>query len=124
MNLFESIQNHQDVCEDVYRLMLDWNRTLKAGTASSEDAAIVAQRSMIRVLDISLARVRRCSEASGPLSAEERVAVERCQRTVMKALLLDRENEQLLLKSAMLRPPAPVAPKPNQQHLARLYARH
>ena len=34
-------------------------------------------------------------------SAEMRVAMEKVQQTILKALLLDRENEQLLLRSTI-----------------------
>jgi len=38
--------------------------------------------------------------------------------------LLDRENEQLLLKNSMIRRPPTIAPKPSAGSLAAAYSRH
>jgi hypothetical protein len=124
MNLLESIQTHHDICEEIYAAMLDLNRVFKAGTATPDETILDRQRGMIGVLERSLAGMRRAAESEDRRTPEVRVALERCQRTVMKALLLDRENEQLLLKNAMVRPTPAPAPKPSPNHLARVYARH
>lgn len=124
MNLLETIQKHHEVCEEIYRVMLDLNRTLKTGAATPEDSILDRQRTMLGTLERSLSEIRAHGASGETRVPQVRAAMERCQRTVMKALLLDRENEQLLLKNAMVRPAPPAAPKPSHDRLARLYARH
>ncbi len=121
MSLLRSLQKHYDVCEELYRVMLDLNRSLKTGAQSPEDILLSRQRNALKDLESALADLR---SQTGTPTAETRASLEKCQRTVMKALLLDRENEQLLLKNSMPRIQTPVAPKPSAGVLARAYARH
>jgi len=124
MTLLESLLTHTHVCEEMYRLMLELNRTLKAGTQTPDAALLDRKRAALATLESSLAELKSLGESRESTSAELRSAMEKCQRTILKALLLDRENEQLLLKNAMVRPgpSAPVKPAPG--HLARLYGKH
>lgn len=124
MTLLESLQTHTDVCEEMYRLMLELNRTLKAGTQTPDAALLERKRAALTTLESSLAELKSYGERRSAPSAEQRGAMEKCQRTILKALLLDRENEQLLLKNAMVRPPAVAPAKPAPGHLAKLYGKH
>lgn len=123
MNLIESLQNHAAVCEQIYRLMLDLNRVLKEGAAAPEPALLDRQRSALATLERSLAQLRSVGGRSTPPSAEARAALEKCQRTILKALLLDRENEQLLHKNALPRARASAPLKPSPALLAKLYGK-
>jgi hypothetical protein len=122
MSLLQSLQKHHEACEDLYRVMLDLNRSLKTGAQTPEDILLARQRAALAQLDSTLSEIRNRTTGSAPL--ETRAALERCQRSIMKTLLLDRENEQLLLKNSMVRAPQQVAPKPSANLLARAYARH
>ncbi len=121
MSLLQSLQKHHDACEDLYRVMLDLNRSLKTGAQTPEDILLARQRAALAQLDSTLSEIR---NRTGSAPQETRAALERCQRSIMKTLLLDRENEQLLLKNSMARAPQQVAPKPSANLLARAYARH
>ena len=101
--------------------MLDLNRSLKSGVQKPDDALLARQRTALSSLDRALTEIR---SQSGSATPETRATLERCQRTIMKALLLDRENEQLLLKNSMVRPPQMAAPKPSAGRLARVYGQH
>jgi hypothetical protein len=124
MTLLESLGTHIAVCEEIYRLMLDLNRTLKAGTQVPEAALLDRQRAALATLENSLAQVRSFGGQPGATSADLRGAMEKCQRTILKALLLDRENEQLLLKNSMIRPRPAAPPKAAPGQLAKIYGKH
>ena len=124
MNLLETLQAHTEVCEEMYRLMLALNRTLKGGTQLPDSLFLDRQRAGLATLDHSLAELRSHSGRAGQTSAELRSIMEKCQRTILKALLLDRENEQLLLKNAMVRPRSAAPPRTAPGHLAKIYGKH
>jgi hypothetical protein len=124
MTLLDSLQTHTEVCEEMYRLMLELNRMLKAGTQTPDADLLERKRAALATLETSLADLKSCGERRGGTSPDQRRAMEKCQRTILKALLLERENEQLLLKNAMVRPPVVAPAKPAPGHLAKLYGKH
>ena len=92
MTLLESLETHTAVCDETYRLMLDLNRSLKAGTKTPDTAHLDRQRAAVATLESSLAQVR--NAASGLRRPSLRIVrstmPRKCQRTILKALLLDR----------------------------------
>ena len=124
MTLLDSLQKHTEVCEEMYRLMLELNRTLKAGTSTPDAALLDRKRAALATLESSLAELKSLGGRREGASAEDRSAMEKCQRTILKAMLLDRENDQLLLKNAMVRPPVAAPAKPAPGHLAKIYGKH
>ena len=124
MPLLETLQHHTDVCEEMYRLMVELNRILKTGTPTPDAALLERKRTALTTLEASLAELKSFGERRESTSPEQRSAMEKCQRTILKALLLDRENEQLLLKNAMPRNRASVPAKPAASHLAKIYHKH
>jgi len=116
--------------------MLEENRLLKAAaatTAAGGDGASVAplgdefldqKRAGLKRLESTLATLRTLNESPAGLSAQNRATIQKSQQIVLKALLLDRENEQLLLKSTM--PPRRDIPqaRPTLNQVRRLYQRH
>lgn len=124
MNILESLQTHTDVCEEMYRLMLELNRTLKSSAPLPDALLLDRQRAGLATLGHSLTELQSHGGRVGSTSAALRGTMEKCQRTILKALLLDRENEQLLLKQAMVRPRAAAPARPAPGHLAKLYGKH
>jgi hypothetical protein len=60
------------------------------------------KRSLLSALDDSLQNMRQRSAADGPVkNMTVRKAAARAQQVILRAMLLDRENEQLLLKHAL-----------------------
>ena len=113
MTLLESLQTHTEACEEMYRLMLELNRTLKTGTANSgRRAARPANGRARHAREFPRRAEDRPAKAAAARPPSNAAAMEKCQRTILKALLLDRENEQLLLKNAMVRPPAAPSVRP------------
>ena len=124
MTSLETLQTHTEACEEMYRLMLELNRTLKGGTQFPDAKLLDRQRAGLATLDHSLAELRSHGGRASSPSIEMRSALEKCQRTILKALLLDRENEQLLLKNAMVRPRSTAPARTAPGHLAKLYGKY
>jgi hypothetical protein len=101
--------------------MLDENRLLKsAGTPPGEDF-LERKRAALKRLDDSLAALR--TVPSG-LSGECRATMQKTQQVVLKALLLDRENEQLLLKRMSAKRLEAPQVRPTLDQIQRLYKKH
>ena len=123
MSLPESLNTHTALCEEIYNLMIEENRHLRSAGQPPADALLSRKSALLGTLSFSLERLRAGLAEALPTSAEIRHCVQGAQKTIMKALLLDRENEQLLLKCTMQRraPVPSLRPAPSQ--LQRAYGR-
>lgn len=113
MSLPQALSDHAEICDEIYELMLAENRFLKASGRGLEDTLLNRKRAMLLSLTASLESVRDHARLRESLTPELRGAMERVQQIILKTLLLDRENEQLLLKTALQPKPSPgfgVAP--------------
>jgi ElaB/YqjD/DUF883 family membrane-anchored ribosome-binding protein len=119
-----TLQQHMAACELTYQLMLDENRLLKTTGSPPGDDFLSQKRAALKQLDDALAMLRTLSDPLPAWTAQERAAIQKTQQIVLKALLLDRENEQLLLKCAA--PARPEAPKvrPTLDQIQRMYRKH
>lgn len=120
-----TLEEHMDACEATYQLMLDENRLLKTTATPPGDDFLGQKRIVLGQLDKALAMLRSLANPLPDLSARGREAIVKTQQIVMKALLLDRENEQLLLKcTAAARRPAVPQARPTLDQIQRLYRKH
>ena len=103
--------------------MIEENRHLRSSGKPPANALLDRKGALLGTLSFSLERIRAAVAESLPTSAELRQCVQRAQQTILKALLLDRENEQLLLKCTMQRQPIVANPRPAASHLQRIYGR-
>lgn len=126
MPLPHTLAAHAEICSDLYDLMLDENRFLKASGRSREEAFLNRKRAMLASLTRSLEAVREGAGHRGSPTPELRAAMEKVQQITLKALLLDRENEQLLFKAALQpKPAAAVAPaRPVASQVERTYGKY
>ena len=83
-------------CELTYQLMLDENRLLKTTGSPPGNDFLDQKRTALRQLELTLEMLRGGVPGDNPPAV--RALIQKTQQIVMKALLLDRENEQLLLK--------------------------
>ena len=123
MNLPESLTTHTALCEEIYDLMIEENRHLRSSGKPPQDALLNRKGALLGTLSFSLERIRAAIAESMPTSAEIRQCVQRAQQTILKALLLDRENEQLLLKCTMQKRPPVAASRPALSQVQRIYGR-
>ena len=119
MNLETTLQAHTALCGEIYDLMIEENRELSASGQPPSEALIERKRTLLAALSPSIESLR---AATGKINTPEiRDCIAKAMQTILKALLLDRENEQLLLKSTLTRRAAPAAPRPAAARLQRIY---
>ncbi len=121
MNLPESLNTHTALCDEIYDLMIEENRHLRSSGRPPADALLSRKGALLGTLSFSLERVRAALAEALPTTAEIRACAQKAQQTILKALLLDRENEQLLLKCTMQRRPVLPHWKPAASQLLRAY---
>jgi flagellar biosynthesis/type III secretory pathway chaperone len=124
MNLQTILDQHAALCEQTWQLILEENRLLKTGGQPPDEEFLERKRQLLARLDTSLTALREQGPHARAGIPKCRTIMEKAQQIILKTLLLDRENEQLLLKCTMTPRPAQAAPKPSATHLQKLYQRH
>ena len=125
MSLSQALTAHAELCDDLYKLMLDENRHLKASDRPPDEALLNQKRTLLASLTLSLDTVTGRAGDRGIPTPELRGAMEKVQQIILKALLLDRENEQLLLKTTLHPKPATWvgSARSNASQLQRTYGK-
>ena len=95
------IRRHIALCDDALALILEENRILRSTGAPPEEDFLGRKRTLLPRLEESLERLRIVREEDKPLGETARRQIESAQKKLMKIFMLDRENEQLLLKATM-----------------------
>ena len=124
MPIVDCIQAHSSLCEEVYDFFLEENRLLRGSAHPVESALLDRKRFLLQALGASLDRMRETARTGGvKKSGALRVVSEKAQRILLKAMLLDKENEQLLLKHALSssRGEVQIIPKPTAKQVRRRY---
>lgn len=116
----EALHLHGEICESLHQLILQENRSLKTTRKPTDETLLAAKRAALAELSASLAGVR--SRAIGRATPESRAAAAKAQQTILKALLVDRENEQLLLQCDTPPRPAPAMTRPPAAQFQKMYA--
>lgn len=101
------LTEHFALCEETYRLLLEENRILKQTSQPPNREFLDEKKGLLLCFDVSN---RALAEADRAQVRQFRPAIEKSQQLVMKTLLLDRENEQLLLKCALGSKPKTTPP--------------
>ena len=102
------LAQHLNLCEETYELLVAENRYLKQN-GQPPDSDFLNQKQQL-LLRFEIAH-RAIAQADRLQARQLRASIEKAQQVVLKTLLLDRENEQLLLKCA-LGPKPKIAPPP------------
>lgn len=126
------LSHYQSLCEEVLTLTTTENRALAATTEYEAIGFNDQRRSLMPRMDSMMAklRLRRLSWQQVPAAERERCEQVRTlftniQNLLMKILLLDRENQQAMLKRGLV--PArhlPAAPVRPANFVASVYARN
>lgn len=123
-SVVDLIWSHSVLCEDVYNLLLDENRVLRGDGGLVESGVLERKKSLLSGLEESLERMRQVVRGGKvPRSAALKKVSSKAQQVLLKAMLLDKENEQLLLKHALSSTSGKVhfIPKPTAKQVKKRY---
>lgn len=95
------IRSHIALCDEVMALVMEENRILRSTGAPPQEEFLSRKRTLLPRLDKSLDELRQVRESGVKLGDGSRKMVEAAQNKLMKIFMIDRENEQLLLKATM-----------------------
>ncbi len=124
ISVIDLIHSHSLLCEEVYNLLLDENRILRGSGMLEEGGVLEKKRMLLKALDDSLQEMRLAARASAvSKSTALRSVANKAQQVLLKAMLLDKENEQLLLKHALSSSSGNVQiiPKPTAKQVRKRY---
>jgi hypothetical protein len=109
--LAKDLQENLDLYRGILQLLESENQALRDPGASQITSLFASRKEYAPKLDQSLARLRRHRADWSRLTAEERARhpdvatlLRLCQDTLMKLLVLDRSNEQTMLRRGLLAP--------------------
>jgi hypothetical protein len=124
VSLVDAVFEHSALCEEVYAFLLEENRVLRSSGRLQQQGILDKKKMLLAALEGSLARVKASARAGKIAKTPSlRAATAKAQRILLKAMLLDKENEQLLLKRALSSSSgeAHILPKPTANQVRRRY---
>ncbi len=119
----EVVDRHLKLCEDILVVLNEENRMLRRQPPSVEDDLLAQKKGLLPQLDESLASLKEFHETSPELLPAVKEKLKSVEKKIMRILLLDRENEQLLLKSLLPKMEKP-SPKHSLQTIKGIYDKH
>ncbi|MEQ9823069.1 MAG: hypothetical protein ABQ298_01655 [Puniceicoccaceae bacterium] len=119
----EVVDQHLRLCEDILAILSEENRMLRRQPAEVEDELLAQKRELLPQLDASLAALKTLHEQSPEILPAIQEKLKTAQNKIMRILLLDRENEQLLLK-ALLPKVGSNPPKRSMESIKGIYEKH
>jgi hypothetical protein len=124
MTQLATIQEHHRLCDEIHQCVLDENRFLRTQQRPPDAALLDRKRALLARLDTSLEALRAMPAASVRDPAT-RGALDQSRARILQILQLDKENEQLLLRSSLgaTRPAGAAAPAASVAMLQKIYAR-
>jgi hypothetical protein len=128
----ECLREHRRVCTEILKLVEKENSLLRAEQGDAAFALRGARKNLLAELSDSLDKMREIRIVWQRLAPEQRQGYPQIaellrenQNLIMKVLVLDRENEQTLLRQGLV--PARQVPSANRQRphfVANLYQRN
>lgn len=120
----DTLQAHQQLCDEIHQSVLEENRFLRLHQRPLDGTLLARKRTLLEKLDTSLAALRVLPAASVRDPAT-RAQLENTRARILQILQLDKENEQLLLRCSLAtsRPGASAAPTASVSMLQKIYAR-
>jgi hypothetical protein len=117
------LQQHQQLCDEIHRCVLEENRFLRQHQRAPDATLLERKRTLLTQLDQSLDQLRTLPAASAR-DATTQAQLEKSRARILQILQLDKENEQLLLRCSLAGPRvAGAPPAPNAALLQKIYAR-
>jgi len=119
----ETLQQHHQLCDELYQCALTENRFLRQHQRPLDAALLEQKRTLLARLDESLLALRSVP-AGHSRDAAAHDQLERTRSRILQILELDKENEQLLLRFSLAGPhPAAGVAGPSAALLQKIYAR-
>jgi flagellar biosynthesis/type III secretory pathway chaperone len=113
-----TLDQHLALCEETYQLLLEENRLLKQTGQPPDQDFLSRKQSLLPRLELSHQAIAKAD----PTEARYfRQSIGKAQELVMKTLLLDRENEQLLLKCTLTQKPRAIQPVASPARVQKSY---
>jgi hypothetical protein len=122
MNSPATLQQHQQLCDEIHQAVLEENRFLRQHQRVPSTALLDRKRALLVRLDETLAALRAVPAAS-MRDPEARAQLEQTRGRILQILQLDKENEQLLLRCSLGSGRPPPSPIPSVSFLQKIYAR-
>lgn len=127
----ESVHRHQTICRELLKLVQEEQEALAGGGEFQAAGFHQRRRFLLPRLDETLREIRRHAavwqELSGPQRSQQAglgAMLRSAQDLIMRILVLDRENEQVLLRRGLLSPRhLPTAMHRQPHFVANLYRR-
>ena len=120
-----TLLEHAAACQLTYQTLLEENRLLKSTAAPPPEDFLRQKHHVLAQLDGALSALRHLGASQPHFTPAQRAIIAKTQQLVMKTLLLDRENEQLLHKcNIQERRTANLKVRPTLQQIQRIYGKH
>jgi hypothetical protein len=124
MNQLEIIRDHHRLCDEIHECVLAENRFLRQHQRTPDAPLLDRKRALLSKLDATLAGLRELPAASAR-DPETRDHLEKTRGRILQILQLDKENEQLLLRTSLAgaRASTSATSAPSVAMLQKIYAR-
>ena len=119
----EVVDRHLELCDELLQILNEENRVLRQQNDGISDELLERKRSYLPRLDESLAQLKLLQLESPEILPAVKEKLTAAQNKIMRILLLDRENEQLLLKSVIPKVTKPVYNR-SLQSIKGIYEKH
>jgi hypothetical protein len=125
MKPLEALQQHTQICDELYTLALEENRFLQQHRRTPEATLLDRKRALLARLDDTLSALR-TAPRSGAREPAFKQALDKTRSRILQILQLDKENEELLTRFSMSRGEgaAPASPAVAPGMLQKIYSRH
>jgi len=93
-----TLQNYLDLCKEVYNILLKENTLLKTSKEALDEALLQSKKDLLDQLSASIDGLKDINKQPRVEGIHRNQLIKSCQRFIMKILMLNRENEQLVYK--------------------------
>jgi hypothetical protein len=132
LQIVDDLSRHLALCQEICAQVERESHQLRQADEKSAFASYQKKKDLLPQLEESLNRIREHRNTWRRLNPAERAQhskvpglVKANQDLIMKIIVLDRENEQLLLRKGLGHQPSPVsAPSPRPHYVAGIYHRN
>jgi hypothetical protein len=116
----ETLSHHHQICSELHTLALDENRHLRLNQCAPDEEHTARKRELLAKLEESVTALQGLPPERDPALKE---IIEKARDRTLQIMELNRENEQLLLRSS-LKPPETQAPAMPAAMLQTVYGRN